>query len=70
MTQNRIQTGKGDKLRKGANMKAYWNADIWNKMGPKSIKTEKSVLKYSVPVEHLKSSLSSAPVCGPAVQAI
>lgn len=54
-TTNRPQTGKGDKLRKGANMKAYWESDIWNKMG-KSTKTEKISSKCSELVSHLKSS--------------
>jgi len=38
MTDNRprVKTGKGDKWRKNTDMKAYWEADIWKKMGKKS----------------------------------
>ena len=55
-TYNGVQTGKGDKWRKGANMKAYWEADIWSKMGKKATKSEKTPSLCSEPDEDSKRS--------------
>jgi hypothetical protein len=55
-TSNKVQTGKGYKWRKGANMKAYWEADIWSKMGKKPIKPEKTSSECSEPDKDSKNS--------------
>lgn len=34
---NTVKNGKGPEIRKGANLKAYWEAEIWNKMGKRKI---------------------------------
>jgi len=51
---NTIKNGKGPEIRKGANLRAYWDAEIWDKIGPNKttkfvqIVSERSELDESI----------------------
>lgn len=44
---NSIQNGKGSKPRKGANYRAYWESELWEKMGKKSTTLSHSISTHS-----------------------
>jgi hypothetical protein len=58
MPDNR-QAGKGPEIRKGANLRAYWEADYWKiqeKKKQEAIKNEQSVVLNDAPDKSTKSS--------------
>lgn len=52
---NTVQNGKGSKIRKGADLRAYWDSEYWDNLN-KAKKAEKTVSECSLPEKQLASS--------------
>ena len=50
------ENGKGSKIREGADLKAYWDSPLWDNIGKKFIRSEKSSSECALPELVSKSS--------------
>ncbi len=60
---NTVKNGKGPEIRKGANLRAYWEAEIWKKLGPNRItEPEQIASECSEPDASITRPQSDVPV--------